>query len=118
MRPQESQTFKHHLLPWVSGRNHPPFLLLPAAQAESLCCGVPHTPPPACGAALAAVSDTAYLALFFQLLTGKRHGPVRQSTVPVYPTTTGLSLFTILEEKIWGEDPCLDRWWLTSPHYL
>lgn len=78
--------------------------------------GVPHTLPP--DAALAAVSDTARLALFLQLLSGKCHGPVMQSTVSVYPTTTALSLFTTLEEKIWGEDPGLNRWWLTAPHCL
>lgn len=65
------------------------------APAPWDCAACP--PPPAHGAALTAGGDAAHLALSFQLLNGKRHDPVMQSTDPVYPNVTGLSLFAILE---------------------
>lgn len=89
---------KHHLLPWVSGRNDLLSFCSQLLEQSPCAVGVPHTPLPL------RCTVTAQLALFCQLLSGKCHGPVMQSTVPLYPTTTGLSLFTILEEKIWGED--------------
>lgn len=58
---------------------------------------------PAHGVALIAVGDTAHLAVSFQLLSGKHHGSAMQSTDPVYPNVTGLSLFTVLEGLSLGE---------------
>lgn len=105
--PRESQAFKHHLLPWVPGRNDPISVLCWSRAPVLWGC---HTPFHLC--------VTQLIWLCSPATEWKMSWPCDAKHCTSISHHHRFKLVHHFGRKIWGEDPSLNRWWLTDLHCL